>query len=773
MKRNIKSFFTAILMMFAVIFASYSTVDAETVTDGDVKIDIPEYNSSVGWKVGDVYTATINVNFNDATSSEKIIKINLPMGLRYIKYPAKNPATSGNLAGIEQAVTGVFAAVLDDSTSAVAPVFSQYSYSNEVTYKIKPTGEAVEIKISLTVDEYLYYGAKSFANDEVIKVTASKNGNENLGTAKMGVEAYADNFSLNMNTQRFEKTVLEGSDDKLSLDSFGFYRTGTPFDLYTKKMHPKKVEIKYYYPKGAGIVYHSGSLKQGGTLIDHPSDAYLEIIYENDSFGQAVGDKYYLDTPSFLYKDALVGTYDNSTNRHEIKITNYDDTTITLNNSSAKMLSSTLNVVDSSQVSDKLSLKSRNTTYKKLTDNYYSAIMFGLYNDDLSVKSDQILEFEAGANMETVELAFPIAAKSFKYKINNSGWITLDIDKLTKTNSPYKNLYTFNTKKMGHGDGEYLTNAIIELSDINKGYGDGEINYSYSKPRILARLKDGINSDTAEIKTYKVDSGGSIINNTLATTNPTLTRNSQANSTPSIGTSELVVNAGETKKAQIDLTTIAGYFYQNTVAMINPAVYIKIPKGVNIDKNSVQVLTSGVSNTDFVVSDPYELENGDRYIEIDIKQYLGGYFNDGIAYDLISVYFDVQTSLLSSGNYKWSDYAFLMDKSNEVNVGSIVDANDIDRDNNTTEKMVPSAVSNYIIQEKKELLIDTYIKASATDPREADYDTSKPASAINFTPGTEAIYTVDIYNNRNDSAGTKAKTTAYIPVPKKGLNFGS
>ncbi|MDH6604239.1 hypothetical protein OKW23_001398, partial [Bacilli bacterium PM5-9] len=775
--RNVMKIMMTIALMFTIATSFDVKLNAETITDGNVKLDIPEYDSNVGWVPGTVYSAKINVDFMDDTSTGKLVKIKIPMGLRYVSYPSANPATSGDLKEIEVEPSGDFAPLLTGTTSAIktyAPGFY-----DEIVYSIKPNAKKIEFSIKLTVDEYLYYGPKTFSADNGIHVSAEKEENS-IGLIQMGVKAINSGsigFNVGGSTYIKEYTVLEGDSDLLTTTTpLGAYRIGF---LYPTNFYVKAIESYYYYPVNEGLLIAGGNHKDGCSSVNNKENGYLKVTCNEMTLSSALlyGVKFNTSLLSVGKYQHLDGT---KLKNQTVSFTTYDGKEIEATKSD-NLVAPTINVADSSDVSEKLTLTIyKDYGYSKISSDYSTAITYQIKNDLLSVKKDQILEFESGNNVEVEELVLPNLVKSFKYKtnLNNASWIDLDISKLTKTNSPSNSLPTFNVKKMGLENGEYLSNAIIELYDVNKGMQFGD----YTKTenlRVLAKLKDDINSDEVTFKTYKLKPDNSVDNATLELVKTKLVRK-ELGTTAKRAIPNTLIEAGTTKNVTAKISTNY-FYYTNAVGMVNPAIYLKLPNGVTIDKDSVEITSSKISgDINFIVSDPYTIKNGDTYVEIDIKHFMGGHFDSKAVNDM-SISFDIQTSLLSSGSYKWNNYAFLSDKSNLLrNDGnysgeqvSIKDVNDIDRDDNVDELIMPFRANHFIIQEKKALLIDTFIRASASDPREADYDTSKPTSAINFTPGTEAVYTVDIYNNRTDAPGTLAQTTAYIPVPKKDLYFGS
>ncbi|MDF9867190.1 hypothetical protein OKW22_000752, partial [Bacilli bacterium PM5-3] len=774
-----KKLFLKLMMVMFVVFG-FNQVNAETVTDGDVKIDIPEYDSNVGWKPGDVKIAKINIDFKDATSNNKIIKIMLPTGLRYVSYPAKNPATSGDLASIEQETSGIFASNLQSSTSAVSLPYSDKSYQGEIIYNMKNTAETVEVTLTLTIDDALFYEDKTFSNDEAIKITALKNDDE-IGAAKMDVVAKSDtpiSFTIWQNGIA-NLTFLEGHNDLVNTNSVYVNRSGLKNNFCAKK-----VDFYYYYPISIGNINFSSAntFQNKGVVTNDITNGVINASYEN----KVVPTGYaFLSAVNFNISNAPIGVYErldenNNREKHKAVLKTYDDKEIVVSGGSSPKFQ----IVDSSQASKKIdTYLSKKVSYNNVDSNYTNTIGYGFSNDNITIKKGYYIELTFDNNMQVEEIALPEIVKSFKYKTNqNDDYVEIDISKLTKTNSPLNKLQTFDNTKANLNVGEYVTNVIIGLSDINLGAAtSGGVNsplYAYENPRVLSKLKDGASNGNYSVKTYKLDENNEIIGETLTEVAGVMTKENLSSSFSRV-INNVSIPAGSKGTVTADLN-FNGFMYNNAQYMKNPAIYLRLPKNVNIDKDSVKITSSAVSGEiDFVVSDPYFVKNGDRYVEIDIKHYIGGFINlKAVRYMNIS--FDISAGLLSSGSYKWDKYAFIADKSNQTIPGvytsmpsPIIDINDIDRDNDDTEKILPFLTNDLVIVPKKELLIDTYIKASATDSREADYDTSKPASAINFTPGTEAIYTVDIYNNRNDSAGTKAKTTAYIPVPKKGLNFGS
>ncbi|MDL2212276.1 Ig-like domain-containing protein, partial [Erysipelotrichaceae bacterium OttesenSCG-928-M19] len=331
----------------------------------------------------------------------------------------------------------------------------------------------------------------------------------------------------------------------------------------------------------------------------------------------------------------------------------------------------------------------------------------------------------------------------------------------------------------GLASSEYFTKVVVEYDTLEKGFkSGGGTQRTEGENIIFATLVDGVDKATINYKTYKSVEG--VINDTtIVEATSTLTRSTPiASNQFNISAPSNVFSSGTEMNISQTVDT-SSLYYSNILVIEEPTMIIKLPEGVTLDKDSVKIIYPGNKEVAFDVSDPY-IVNDEEYVEISFKQPLGGYYlnDDGYyvgTFGITKINYTLKSTLTTFGIYNWSDLVYTYDKSGKVTMAkhgsgiNIKDINDINRNGKNDDTLNSAYQGTTLnIQPFNNVIIDTYIKASKYDDRSDYYDKDNPDSAISFTPGTEAIYTMEVFNNRDQAA--KVKT--WIPVPKEGTNYG-
>ncbi|MGL4382211.1 MAG: SdrD B-like domain-containing protein, partial [Bacilli bacterium] len=99
----------------------------------------------------------------------------------------------------------------------------------------------------------------------------------------------------------------------------------------------------------------------------------------------------------------------------------------------------------------------------------------------------------------------------------------------------------------------------------------------------------------------------------------------------------------------------------------------------------------------------------------------------------------------------------------------VEDSLDVNNNGITSEIILPAVANSFTITANENLVIDSYITPKGESGRRPVFDGTKE-TAVGFTPGTNAIYTLDIFNNRKTGVDS---LVMYVPIPKEKNDFGS
>jgi len=752
-KRLIKKplLLTSIIVLF---FGLITTIIySASVTDGDVTIDVIDYVPVNGWTVGEVYDAKVTVDFNDTTSIDKHIDITLPEGMRFVNYPVKGAPTAGT-PGYELDSGSVLVQFI---TSYVdSPKQTYYpSYNGTLTYNLTTSCESIEIPFKVTVDENVYYGPKTIT--DAISVTANK-GVTNLGDASMDVDGIGDAvFTLWSRGWVNPTLALAGSTDSVELPYIQVYRSGF---LHPAAFYSKKITGYYYYPKEV-----KGLTTSDPSAIVEINDAngYIKSEWLN-RFGSSA-----IVIPTISVENTVPGLYV-ATSKPTFQVIMYDDTVVDV------MKYSPMQVNAVASIDNKLDIGITDTPYYEYSDDYYIfGPRFRMVSNQVIVKERQNVEYTIDSNYEVIYMRFPKdpvigVVDKIQYKTNLDGTLhTAAAGQIVNSGSSV----AISKDSLGLSINEYITYAIASIGNVSKGYQTStQVNYTTGSAAIMGKLKGGIDTANVTVRTFALLSDDSVEPGSENSFTKSVYR--ITNPTPSLSptSAPVTVNAGETKQVLFQLLG-SHYYYTDSVGLVNPKAYIRIPENMDADLSSIVVMNNVGGHMPFTTTGPYtSTVSGEKFIEVAMTGNVGSFWDQN-TYS-ISLYFDLIVGLGAGGNYDWSDYVFWKDDvSNNYQPAysyeaQVVDTMDVNNNGNITEHIIPADNKDLTIISKEEMLIDTYIVPEG-ETRRPPYDGTSDTT-IGFTPGTTAKYTLDFLNNRTDSVNS---LESYFPVPKDGNNYGT
>ncbi len=720
---------------------------ADAVMDGRVTIDIPDYSAATGWDIEVIKDVNVTANFADGTSSGKKITITLPEGMKFVSYPVVGTPAAGSL-GYKLDATSTIAKFISGVTIPTKTWYN--SWNGSLTYEITSNCEAITIPVQVAVDRAYHHEPTTL--NQAVQATAEKEGSS-LGSAAMDVvvpTTYAPGIWWNTTYYPTKVTVLEGDTDTVTFSPI----TGT-----TGYRAFKDVVFTLYYPIGATFV----SVNAGTVLEVNDAAGYVKV---------SLGKRYSVDTSGLTVNvktDQLaVGLY-TAPQSHKIEVTHLDDAVTTITTTTKLQV----DVKDSSAITNKLSISSANSSYISLSDDYVTTgPRFMVYNDIMTAKTGQIMEFSWTEGYYATLVRFPLSlVGSVEYKTSADD--TLKTATAAQVITSGSTFFQITTASLGLAPGEYITYAKAKISDIAKGYrsGSSDLGGMTNNSMIIGKLKSGVDSSSVTLKTYVLDGSNQIDPATLTTATRTVTRPVATGITLNTGTTVISMTAGEKKTVTASIGP-GSYYYQSQGAIVNPTAYIRVPKYTTI--SNVKVTGNGVVS--YQVSSPYvSAQSGETFIEVTTVGRAGNWFDISSGYSM-SLTFDLSAGLNANLIDTWNNYVFWTNQTataysgQYAQAGGVSDTLDVDNDGNLTEKLLPTYQSNFIINAKKELLIDTFIVPSGELSAKPPYDPASPSTAVPFTPSAEGNYSVSILNNQDNVA---KDLLVYIPVPKENNNFGT
>ncbi|MGL5041841.1 MAG: LapB repeat-containing protein [Culicoidibacterales bacterium] len=730
------------------------------VEDGIIKIDIPRYDVTKGWLFEDVYDVVITVDFQEATTTDKVVEITLPEGMRFATIPTKN-----SLGGIfVQADPTLSDLIASDQRPVAHSVYK--TYNGKMRYNFLPHASKVEIKgLKITPDAVLYYGPKQFAKG--IEVTASK---ESViqGAPAVVIDARGDSgYTIGSNTWKAAQTMVQGDLDILSTGEVYQSRIGY---LAVRQGYTKSVNTYINYPKGT-TVSGIGGTAAVTTVANDPVGGIIHIRQ-----GELLG---YKTMGLLLDGSALaIGDYV-SVDGVKMEFEMYDGAIIVAEQK-ARTTKITVLASDDPQINNKLDLKMENGTFDAVSDdNLTKKPLMSVTNGATNTKRSQFFEYTIDPGYEAYEVSFPAMSTtpitSIEYTTNFGKKATATGAEITLTNSKGRVYgYGINRNTLNFEQGEFIAQAKAYAGDFSKNVSSNEYLFNSledSSMYVLGRLKQGINSAEIEVNTWSdpqikgVKEQGS---ESMALS--TITR-ATANGVYHFEIPSVTITAGQTARVNMTLRP-TNYYYSDNPTVVDPIIYLRLPEEFSVASETV-IATKGGLPVPLEFVDPYITSVGQRVIGIRLKTKIGPFFLNENPLSAVSIRLDLAASLSAKGSFKFQDIAFLeatRELTHGYNQNPVTnDIHDVNNNGVTTEKLGRANNTTLLINQQKILMLDSYI-VPENESRRPAYDLQNPATAVGFTQGAKAEYVVDVFNNRDDAVNS---LLSYIPVPRTGLDFGT
>ncbi|MGL5041618.1 MAG: SdrD B-like domain-containing protein [Culicoidibacterales bacterium] len=718
--------------------------------ESKVNISIPGYSATKGLLQEDIYDVVINVDFGLNPSQNKKVNIVLPEGMRYTAVPVTNdykdifvPANS-TLGGFIQAVERPKNNIIYDSFNGLLT----YQFTEGVT-KVEITG------IKVTVDGSLYYGPKVFKNG--ISATALVD-EVQIGNDTKEISAVGEvNYYTNTVEWKKNLTVIEGDANNISAGYVELFKGGE-----RKRSYIKKATMVYSYPKQAKVKRVSGT--SNIAVVDDEVNAILTYTIPDLKGRPIISVEYGLGHLS-------QGTYLSDGKGGKYTIETYDGTII--ENKQLDMATE-INVLGATD--PRLNNRSRLDIYASSFDDIDSTyltkvpIMRIINDTTLNSKKRQVIEIEADSTYEGYAISMPEFAgttvSEIEYK-TNLGKVGIATGKQIETTQTTKdvNARRITRSSVGLQENEYFIYGRTLVGDIPEGKASGDLYGSDTQTLfMLGRLKAGANTAKVTLRSWSDKEGQKEVGSENEVSR-TLSRAVTKIEYYDAAVKDISLEAGKSVEISGELGINAIYF-SPTIGLKDPIIYLRVPQEFEIAPDSISVTQDG-KNVVSELKSAYPIANGERGIAIHVQGKTGVSFDETSKRQSKFAYkYTLKASDRASGNYNFSDLIFF-EATREFSP-AVKDIYDLK--GNGKQNLLGRINSGKLsVQERKVLLVDTFIQPEGESKRPI-YDPTKPETAVGFTPGTRADYTVDILNNGN-SVGKNVQI--YLPIPRVGNDFGS
>jgi|GEM_PF-4310387 len=732
----------------------------EVVVDGDVKLNIPEYNPIDKWAIFEHYDMNVEVNFG-IENVEKKVTIKLAEGMRYVSYPVPQSMTRTDIQTPAQGV-------LNEMIQAIeVPTYTLWEqWNGELTYIFNSDTIGVVIPLKVTVDEFIFHTSQTLT--EAIQVEASKN-DVNIGVAKMNINTLGNLVTRFFSGNRLNGiSVLAGENvtframRRLVIGDNG---RGIRYDEHPKH-YSKKMTFRIYYPLGTSYV--SSNYEMNKTIHDDTL-GYVEFEFTNPIWSPIID-------VTVSTTGVSPGTY-LATNPSYNKSTMIDGTEVM-----TTLYPMTLGIVVRAELENKLDFAVLgDVEYFPYASDYESnGPVLRIFNNSPSIKTDQWIEIEVPNEYLATQIVFPYDRNSndtadlkIWYETSDDIGEWKEVTSLSQVSLSAISA-RISMQSLALPDGITLTKIKAYIGNVG-AYFESTPNSSTrsvtaTTPKIVGKLKDGMTEAVFKGATYAAPLVGTEYAGTrVESNNAKVIRTNTPTTSILQQMNNVSVVAGDTQKAMLNLSST--YQYGGLTAMVNPEIYLRVPVGISYSNPQVISATGGTAT----ISEPYITTTGEQIVKITTNNVKVGTAFGGnldlrprIEFDVVA---DLQTS---GGTYQWSDYLLLKDDVSSfsnyfMHPNPQADIYDIDNDGDLTEMTVsPRFGTTLTVYPVETLTIDTYITPQGEN-RHPNYD-GTDATSVGFTPGATANYTVDIFNNNVEPL---TGFEAYIPVPKIGNNFGT
>lgn len=761
---------------------------ASSQTNGSVTIDIPEYNHATGWTNGDVKTVNVTVDFGEDTSPNKKVEINVAQGLKYELISYKDGT---NTTGVDSKILAPYTAgdpMIASTQNMTLPkkdTFAAGSTSGKINYELVNGAQKVNIKFNISTDMSLYYGKHTIVNG--ISVTATKNNGQVVGgsTVKQEVNAIGDPIN-NGPIQYYDVNGVPGTAKVLTSTTGNISVGKVPrllmslnnWNTKVSALWAKKVTFELYYPKGLEFSHIEGL----GAYVDKSTAA-------DKTAGRAVieVDRWITRTDFWLYYKVPVGAKPG-----KYTVAGYDSVTYTWYDGKSKTNYRTGNqysveVVATATNALKIASSTDVTTDSTNSNYYRNGPQYIITNANAGTRTNQVAEFDIDKNWQVVQVQLPFDKSIAANKVKTVDYRT-NLNNTWRTYTLTKDLYTANTyvrihkSDLGLKENEYFTGVKANVGSFNSEYTTDSLLTSSGAINTYGRFDPSATQVTSAKVTFKTYDAANPNGTTetgeryvyKATTTLSTDSNASMEFKDKDGKNITGVLAGNTYKASMFLNITENT--RSTVQVIaNPEVYLRQIPGTVIDNKSIKVIDNNNKEVDAKVSS-YKNNAGETIYKVATENcYVGRWAGQDLKVYTLRINYDVTTLVTASGVFNardmvaWGKLNGNYSSTPSSSIPGFVDKHDFNGNKVYTDTVLSVKDNIFSIGENRNVLVETFLTVAGEDPK-APYSEDDEKTLAYFTPGTDADYIVNIVNNTSFDATI---FTAYLPIPKTGLNFGS
>ncbi|MEG2751842.1 MAG: hypothetical protein RR916_08540, partial [Anaerorhabdus sp.] len=771
---------------------------------GAVTIEVVGYDPLVGLTAATPATSPVvevkvKVDFTDTLNENKILTINVPLGMCFNsipvvagKYNTLN-VDSKLLANIDSTST-LYQAIEEMIVPQMDLAIAKQTYGNLI-YKFKADTQSIEVTFKIQGDYTLFYGNTELANAVEATATAGID-NEIVAESSYAIKL------VEISGYPYSYRVYGGTGTVQAIPStpteiiYGRTNPYFPVDYANSRspFKPKDPVVTLYYPEGMifDSVLRNGNLYTGNARVeDVPAEHKVNLYFSG-----------YVTIPDPLSVQYIVPEgmefkkYSNQYHSY-ITYTTYDGKLLRTANDPRNNIYG-VTIIDPNTIANKAVISAgaaMKTFDSTIPDGNYYAGAFSVSNTSGRPLENQTVEYIIDPNWQVTQVKVPFDAvgdaniNAVSYQTNlHPYWRTYNrqnIDDFPTINYVSTTSKLIRGSTLGLSEGEYITGLKCNIGTLRQDYGIGLL-YSKSGITTYGNLKNGVPKATVTIKMYDENN----MANTLVTaTSEILALGSTpqsivglAGDTTITGSTGVVSNmlAGKSYHFQTTLG-IQEYQYLSTTFMRSPIIYLRVPEGIQINLSSLKLFDESgneVSWTDHQIKD--NRGNTVQVINTQSDFVIGNYFYTNATMKKLKVDFDFNVLINANANAEINFNQFFywtgMDQYNSTGgyTGMRQDIFDVNGNGDTTEYLqtLNQGVNNnvtYPVTSNNNVLVESFIAVEGKQPSGA-YDPSNPDTIAYFTPETKANYTLFLTNNTNEVAD---EFIAYFPIPKTGINFGA
>lgn len=786
MKKN--KIILSILLILSLfnINANTNQVDALVKSTGGATLSIPEYDETVGWKAGDIYTVTITADFGDNTSSGKELDFTLPDGLEFVQIPVV--AGKYNTTNVD---TGKLAAV--DANDPLATAVSEIVLPTKeeitnltfgkVVYKVANGTQAVSIAFKVKASERKIM-TNHITNDPML-VSGVKNGSS-IGEVSQSINLKTD--TGNDKTLRYYRQAAPTQQTLANTATDVYVALGPQETLYGEhngvynKTYLKNRKVYVYYPEAA--VFESVRNNPAGYTYTVDS-ANNRVVFEAPEMGDTMYVGYGTAVNFSFPEGTAPGVYTYGGSYFEYETYNGEIRT--------QEFPTTFQIEVKESINAMATIEAYNLNVDMSLDNHlHDGVKFRVQNAETFELKNQVVHYEIEQGLDARLVIFPLSStkgnlSKVEYKLEGSNdWVSVSADTLSKVE---KGVYLASlwVNDLGLKDGE-------KLSEIKAYVGDFEAGYMSTSSSFMGQTAPGVYSKLSETqKTTKsvkltmysdgtpeetVTKTGSLIGH--VNTEGITTYSSSVSNFRDINDNKIISSVLAGSSVKFDgIYSVHRYPYGDITSIKSPVIYIIEKPGMNVIIDSLKL----TDHNNKVVSpdkiEKYTIANGDNVYKVYAPKdmVLGTSFDETskkLVVKTLKYSYDVATDIRLSGNYFMQDLIAFGNaddiQSSVSNAGGspkfYTDTTNVDN-NDATATLMTTSNPLLAIQENKNVLVETFLSIAGEDITK--YIDGDASTITSYTPGTNATYVANVTNNSEEPAN---KFVLYVPIPKTGQDFG-